>query len=137
MPHKYQEGCHGTTATYSYRTDGDIKVRNECIDDKTGKTRVSIGRAWVTDRDSYSKLKVQFFFNTFRIPYFAGDYWIIHLDDEGYTYSVVSEPKKKLLWILSKTERMPLKTFLNIIKFIEANGFDSSKLIIEENKFLE
>jgi apolipoprotein D and lipocalin family protein len=135
LPHKYQEGCHDTKATYSLRRDGDIRVQNECIDNKNGKARLAIGRAWVVNKETNAKLKVQFFLNTFRIPFFAGDYWVIDLDTDGYSYSVVSEPKKKLLWILSRTERMPLKTFLKIVKMIESLGYDSSKLIIDDNKF--
>ena len=33
FPHRFQEGCTGTTATYSLRDDNQIKVVNRCFKD--------------------------------------------------------------------------------------------------------
>lgn len=65
------------------------------------------------------KLNVSFF------PPFNGNYWIIMLSD---SYSVVSSPDKKLLWILSRAEKLPEETMKMIIDSLEKMNYDTSKL---------
>ena len=73
-PHRFQEGCVGSKATYTLRDDGKISVLNECYDKTfTGKIRSAKGKAWVVDKKTNAKLKVSFFWP------FSGDYWIIDL----------------------------------------------------------
>ena len=118
----FQQGCVASQAQYSLNSDGTIKVVNECRD-KTldGKLRRAEGKAWVVDSVSQAKLKVQFFWP------FRGDYWVIDLGKD-YEYSVVSEPKRRFLWILSRKPKMN-ETVLNEIKErLSHNEFDLSKL---------
>ena len=76
----------------------------------------------MVDKQSNAKLKVTFFWPLY------GDYWVIDLDPE-YRYAVVSEPRRKYLWILSRTPQMESSTFDQITTRLRAMGFDPSKLI--------
>ncbi|MBU1077800.1 MAG: lipocalin family protein [Spirochaetes bacterium] len=122
-PNRFQKDCVATTATYSIREDGDIKVLNQCrkvtVD---GELDTAEGKAWVVDKKTNAKLKVQFFWP------FRGDYWIIMLD-KNYKYSIVSDPDRKFLWILSRTPQMEQGTYNKIIKKLKSLGFDEKKLI--------
>lgn len=119
----FQQGCVASRATYTLNQDETIQVLNECRD-KTldGKLRVAKGVAWVVDPVSNAKLKVQFFWP------FKGDYWIIELGKD-YEYSVVSEPKRNFLWILSRTPHMDSKVYESIIANLTHLEFDVSRLI--------
>ena len=123
-PNSFQEGCVGSRATYALRDDGKVSVLNECYDGSlSGKLRSAKGKAWVVDKETNAKLKVSFFW------FFAGDYWIIELDDE-YTYVVVGHPKRKYLWILSRTKTMNDNTYEGIVKRLsDVHHYDISKLI--------
>ena len=114
----------GSRATYALRDDGKVSVLNECYDGSlSGKLRSAKGKAWVVDKETNAKLKVSFFW------FFAGDYWIIELDDE-YTYVVVGHPKRKYLWILSRTKTMNDNTYEGIVKRLsDVHHYDISKLI--------
>ena len=82
-PVVFEKNLVAVTATYSIRDDGKIKVTNagrkKTLD---GKEKIAVGKAWVIDKKTNAKLKVQFFWP------FSGDYWIIELGKD-YEYAVV------------------------------------------------
>jgi apolipoprotein D and lipocalin family protein len=84
----------------------------------------------VVDRQSNSKLRVNFlpaFFRWLGIGW--GNYWVIDLD-QNYQYSVVSEPTKEYLWILARQAKLPQDVLNRILGNLKALGFDLSKLKI-------
>jgi len=121
-PMYFQKGCTATTADYSLRDDGLIKVVNSCRKGSLdGKLKQSTGRAKVVDTVSNAKLKVSFF------GPFWGDYWIIDLDPE-YQWVVVGVPNRKYLWILSRTPQMDEALFGEIVARLPGRGYDPGRL---------
>ncbi len=120
LPAKFQDGCSETTATYSLNDDRTISVRNECK--RNGKLKTAKGKAKVVDQATGAKLKVSFFWP------FYGDYWIVKLGS-NYEYSVVGNPDRKYLWILSRTPQMDEKLFSELTEFAKSKGFDTMRLI--------
>ena len=61
----------------------------------------------------------------------GGQYWVVRLGDgEDYTYSVVSSPDYKLLWILYRQPVMPNALFESIVEDLrKAGGFQVNKLV--------
>ncbi len=122
-PNRFQEGCVGSRATYTLRSDGKIGVLNECFEGSfTGKLRQVNGTAKVVDRKTNAKLKVTFFWP------FYGDYWIIDLGRD-YEYAVVGHPDRTYLWILSRTKQMDEELYREILGRLTAQGYDTAKLI--------
>jgi apolipoprotein D and lipocalin family protein len=124
IPMRFQKGCTGVTATYSLRTDGDIKVLNECRKDSlNGKYKSITGKAWVVDTTTNAKLKVQFFWP------FSGAYWLIELDSVNYQYAVVGHPNRGYLWILSRTPQMSEAIYNDLLdRLRNVHDYDVSKL---------
>lgn len=124
-PNSFQpKDCGLTVAEYSLDKKGKIIVENTCYQDKAGsiiKKRAN-AKAWTVD-GSNSKLKVSFFWP------FRGDYWIVKLG-ENYSYSVVSDPQQKYLWILARNPVMDRATYKDISSWLDKNGWRSSKLVI-------
>jgi apolipoprotein D and lipocalin family protein len=121
-PAWFQKNCTATTAEYSLREDGRIKVVNSCRKNSVdGKLKQSTGRAKVTDTASNAKLKVSFF------GPFWGDYWIIDLSPD-YQWVVVGEPKRKYLWILSRTPKLDEATLASILSRLPTMGYDAARL---------
>ncbi|MEI6093023.1 MAG: lipocalin family protein [bacterium] len=124
LPAWFERGCVGVTANYSIREDGYIKVLNSCKKNTLdGPTKEAIGKAWVVDKVTNAKLKVMFFWP------FAGDYWIIDLDDKDYKYAVVGDPGRNYLWVLSRTPKMDEVLLKDLLDKAQKNGFDVDKLI--------
>jgi len=122
FPQRFQKGCHCTTAEYTLSDKGYVIVENRCNKDSVnGKQSYIKGKAFVEEGSGNAKLKVEFFWP------FRGKYWIIDLADD-YSYSVVSHPNKKYLWILSRTSKMDETVYFEIISKLKAKGFDLSKL---------
>lgn len=121
-PNRFQRACESDTmAEYSLRNDGKVEVVNSCRQ-KDGKVKTARGKAKVVDKSSNARLKVTFFWP------FYGDYWIIALDPE-YRYAIVGEPKRRYLWILSRTPSMDDVTYRGAIEKIRAAGFEPDKLL--------
>jgi apolipoprotein D and lipocalin family protein len=120
IPQRFQKDCVGVTATYTLRDDGKIGVLNTCRK-KTldGELKTAKGKAWVVDKETNAKLKVQFFWP------FRGDYWIIELDPD-YQYAVVGHPDRKYLWILSRTPHMDEALYQDLMQRIANKGYDLS-----------
>jgi len=126
---KFQKGCTAVTAEYSLRSDGDIKVLNSCrLGTPDGKLKTGVARAWVVDKKTNAKLKVQFFLNRFRIPFLSGNYWILDLGSD-YEYALVGDSSRKYLWILSRTSKMDETLYDDLVRKAQDLHFDTTKLI--------
>ena len=122
-PNSFQEGCVGSRATYALSDDGKLSVLNECYDKSlNGKIRSAKGKAWVVDKETNAKLRVSFFWP------FAGDYWIIDLGN-NYEYAVIGHPKRKYLWILSRTREMEGDVYEAILSRLREKQYDTSRLM--------
>ena len=121
-PQSFQAGCTGTTATYTLRDDGDIKVVNRCRKGSlSGEEDSAEGRARVVDTTTNAKLEVTFFWP------FWGDYWIIDLG-EDYEYAVVGHPGRDYLWILSRAPTMDDGVYQGILQRLQAKGYPLDRL---------
>jgi apolipoprotein D and lipocalin family protein len=121
-PKSFQKNCYGTTAEYMMTNHDYITVINRCKEGSLqGKEKTVKGKATVVEGTNNAKLKVKFFF------LFSGNYWIIDLA-EDYSYAVVSEPKRKSLWILSRTPKIKSDDYSRILSRIKSKGFDLDKL---------
>ena len=127
-PNKFQKKCIGnTTANYTIKSDGKLEVVNECLQ-KDGTINNAKGEAKIVDKTTNAKLEVRFAPSVLSfIPGIWGDYWIVDLDD-NYQYSVVGDPKREYLWILSRTPELGDAIYQNILRRVEKLGFDPGKL---------
>jgi len=122
IPQSFQKDCVASMATYTQRDDGTIAVVNQCRK-KTldGKVKVAKGKAWVVDKKTNAKLKVQFFWP------FKGAYWIIELDSD-YQFAVVGHPNRNYLWILSRSPQMEESLYQDLLQRIGQKGYDISRI---------
>jgi apolipoprotein D and lipocalin family protein len=123
LPIYFEKKLKCVTATYTIRDDGKITVLNKgfYITDPQ-KSTSSQGVAWVPDKNSPAKLKVQFFWP------FSGDYWILYLEKD-YNYVLVGDPSYKYLWILARDKVMDETTYNMLLQKAIDNGFDVKPII--------
>lgn len=122
FPQRYERGCTATTATYTFRDDGEIDVVNRCNEGSPeGPEKKAKGRARVVDHATNAKLEVSFFWP------FWGDYWIVDLGSD-YDYAAVGGPSRDDLWILSRTPTMEPELYDAIVRRLHAQGFDTDRL---------
>jgi apolipoprotein D and lipocalin family protein len=96
----FEKNCACVTAEYDLRDDGDIDVKNTCVNSKNGKTKVAHGRArFATENETVGDLKVSFFLKF--LPFTYANYRIVELSADG-SVSVVSNKRGTTLWVLSR-----------------------------------
>lgn len=99
LPNWFERDCHGVTAEYARKPNGDIQVINTCRKGSPGGPVDRIeGRAQVVDTATNAKLRVAFFWE------FWAPYWVLDLDP-NYQWAIVGEPSGRYFWILT---RMPV-----------------------------
>jgi apolipoprotein D and lipocalin family protein len=123
LPNSFERKLKCITANYTLRDDGKITVLNKghYITDPS-KVNSAKGIAWVPDKNTPAKLKVQFFWP------FSGNYWILYLEKD-YKYVLVGDPSYKYLWILSREKRMDEETYMMMLNKAVENGFDIRSII--------
>ena len=127
LPNFFEKKLKCITATYTLRDDGKITVLNKGHNISSPyKPSSSEGVAWVPDKNSPAKLKVQFFWP------FSGDYWIMYLDPD-YKFVLVGDPGRKYLWILCRENRMEESTYEMLIRKAIDNSYDVTGIIRVEH----
>jgi apolipoprotein D and lipocalin family protein len=123
LPNWFQRDCASdTSALYTLRPDGNIKVVNECRK-AAGHMKSATGKARIADKKGpNTKLKVTFFWP------FSGNYWIIDLDP-GYQWVVVGEPGRDYLWILSRQPHLDQDLYESIVERAKQQGYEVEQLI--------
>ncbi|MEI7608345.1 MAG: lipocalin family protein [Rhodospirillaceae bacterium] len=127
-PNWFQKKCvSDTSADYSLQPDGTVRVVNRCKM-ADGTWAEAIGQAVQTGGPDSPKLQVRFapWWLSF-LPMVWGDYWVVDLDPD-YRLVAVSEPSRQFLWVLSRTPTIDAAAYRDILKRLEAKGFDLTKL---------
>lgn len=121
--HAFERGLVRTTAEYTLREDGKIKVLNSgYLNGLNGSYQESVGKAKPNKNGEPGQLRVSFF------GPFYGDYYILDLAPD-YSYSVVGSSSPKYLWILSRTPQLSAEVQSKILRNLQKRGYDTTKLI--------
>jgi len=123
---KYEEDLNNTTAEYSLKEDGTIKVDNKGYNTKKQEWEQAIGKAKFVGSDSVARLKVSFFG-----PFYSG-YNVIAIDPD-YTYALVAGESLDYLWILSRETTIPEDVKQDYLKVAQAIGYDTDRLLWVEH----
>ena len=122
-PNWFERGClGGAVAKYTRERDGSIKVVNRCRR-KDGSWKTITGRATVVPGSGNARLKVRFF------GPFAGDYWIVGLDEKNYSWSLVGHPSRRFLWILSRRPRITEGLYNEIVANAVRQGYSAERIV--------
>ncbi len=129
LPVSFQKKCVGeVTAAYTLRSDGLVGVRNACRV-AGGGMEAAEGRARRVPGEP-GRLEVSFVPSWLSwLPLVWADYWVIALDPD-YQWAVVGDPKRKYLWILSRSPSMDGALFEQLKRRAEAMGYDLGPLIV-------
>lgn len=117
---RFERGCVGATANYALNNDY-VAVTNSCYDAQGTMSAQAQGKAYAVENSQNAKLRVTFFWP------FYGDYWVLMLAND-YRYSVVGDPSRKYLWILSRTPSLSDSDRQYIISQLPTFGYTSDKL---------
>lgn len=122
-PAWFQRKCaKNTIAEYTLASNGSVRVENRCTT-ADGRIISARGRARVADTRTCAKFKVQF---SIFMP--GADYWIVDLDPD-YRWAVVGEPKRRFLWILSRTPGLDAATFDGICERLREQHYAPEDLV--------
>jgi apolipoprotein D and lipocalin family protein len=132
FPNRFQRQCvNDTTATYSERGDGTLRVVNRCrqadgtLDEAVGVARPA--RPIVADGLRPAQLTVSFLPAWLQwLPVGRGDYWVIQHAEDG-RYAVVSEPSRQYLWVLSRAPKLSAQDESAIRSRLLVQGFDLTR----------
>ena len=131
-PNWFQKRCiANTSATYAVQPNGMLQVLNRC-QKEDGSITDALGEAKQVGDTNSPKLKVRFApaWLSF-LPFVWGNYWVIDLDPQ-YQLAAVSEPSRKYLWILSRTQTVEPKVYEALMQRLKQQGFNLDAIEISK-----
>lgn len=117
LPRSTQDGCSGTTATYTPAENGRLAVLHQCTL-PGGQQLKSQATLYVIDQTTNAKLGID-------LGGFIGDYWIID-EAPDYHYIVVGHPSRQYMWILARDRHMSQEDLDSVLANAKNKGFDTS-----------
>ncbi|WP_428416122.1 lipocalin family protein [Methylibium sp.] len=132
-PNRFQRQCvSDTRATYRLLEQGEVEVANQC---RNAEGRIESIRgvaqavgSTVEGQLMPAQLRVSFLPALIRwLPIGWGNYWVLALGPDG-RYSLVSEPTREYLWVLSRTPQLTDDDDRSVRATLQAQGFDLARL---------
>lgn len=123
---KYEKNLNNTTAEYSIKDDGTIKVVNRGYNVKKKEWEEATGKAKFVENDKTAMLRVSFFG-----PFYSG-YNVIAIDPD-YKYALVAGESLKYLWILSREQTIPNDIKVNYLEIADKIGYNTADLLWVEH----
>jgi apolipoprotein D and lipocalin family protein len=118
----YGRRCVDVTATYARRRGGTVDVLNVARNANAGMRTTSV-HGWARAVDATgAKLVVTFF------RLFNGDYWVLGLDPD-YRWALVGTPRRRRLWLLSRTPRLDAADYDRALAIAAAQGYDPARIV--------
>lgn len=126
FPVFFEEGCVGVTAEYTLKPDGTVRVVNSCREGSLdAPARAAEATAETVDA-SNSKLKVDF---VPYIPFTAGDYWILDIDD-AYETVVIGNPGGTAGWVLARQPQISAERLEAGKAVLRRAGYDTALMTL-------
>lgn len=128
-PMYFQNKCNrDVTATYTLNENGNVSIDNRCFS-QDGQLQQSIGEAFVQNAPFNTKLKVSFLPEAIRwLSVARGDYWILKIDDD-YQTVLVGEPRRKYMWVLSRSAQPDPVVINEYLEYAKSVGYDLTDII--------
>lgn len=123
LDHRFERGMERTSATYSLRDDGGVRVLNRGHLPAKNRWKEAEGKAFFVGGSDTGFLKVSFF------GPFYGSYVVFDLDRESYGHAFVAGPDRSYLWFLSRTPTVSDSLRTHFVTKAHALGFDTTKLV--------
>ena len=135
-PMYFENKCsRDITATYTLNENGNVSVTNRCLS-KDGQLQQSIGEAFVQNAPFNTKLKVSFLPEAIRwLSVARGDYWILKIDDD-YQTVLVGEPRRKYMWVLSRSAQPDQAVVNEYLEYAKSVGYNLTDLIHTKQTFV-
>jgi len=121
-PMAFENDLVGVTADYTRVDERYIQVVNTGrVKTLDGEVKMAGGRSWVPDASAPGKWVVEY-----APPRFVS-YWVIAVDSE-YRWAIVGEPRRRYLWILSRTPAISTATEAMIHNRLTELGYGVERL---------
>jgi apolipoprotein D and lipocalin family protein len=122
IPTFIEKDAHNATEFYRLDDDGTIattfRFNKGSLD---GPVKEYQPRGFIRDNQSNAVWDMQFFWP------FKAEYRIIYLSDD-YSTTVIGRTKRDYVWIMARAPSLPDEEYANILKFLQEQGYDVSKV---------
>lgn len=123
IPTFLEKNVYNAVETYQLNDDGTIATnftfRKGGFD---GKEKEYNPKGFIRDDESNALWGMRFIWPI------KADYRIIYLD-ESYSTTVIGRQKRDFVWIMSRKPTISDAEYDQLVSFVEANGYDVSKLV--------
>ena len=127
LDHSFERGLTNVTATYTLRDDGSVGVINKGFDRNHCRWKEANGHAVFQGNRDTASLSV-----TFLWP-FAGGYHVLAVNQQDYSWAMISGPSRSYLWILSRHPELSTDIKNRLVSQARGLGFPVDDLIVVDH----
>lgn len=121
IPTSFDKNWNYVTESYTVNKKGKIDIFTTYIKPKDAKEKSFKSKGFPDEKTNNVMWKVQFVWP------FKADYLIEDLAGD-YSYTIVGHPKKKILYIMNRTGKMPDEQYKSLVELCKQKGYDISQL---------
>jgi apolipoprotein D and lipocalin family protein len=121
IPTLFDKSWNYTTESYALNEKGNYDIYTTYRKSTAGKIHSVRSKGFINKDSGNAKWKVQFVWPI------KADYWILELADD-YSYTVVGNPKKSFLYIMSRTPTLSETLYEHLVEVCRNKGYDIAKL---------
>lgn len=121
IPTKFDKNWNFVTETYILKDNGNIAIETSYIKKRKTKQHTAYSKGFPVSGTNNIEWKIQFVWP------FRADYLVEELA-EDYSYVVVGHPKKKFLYIMSRTNTLDEELYKGIATRCKTRGYNVAKI---------
>jgi len=123
IPRDYDRTCFDTTADYTLVNPGKLELRHRCrLGSPSGALSEFAAPASVDDPKVPAKL-------TLDLGLYRGSYWVLEVGKD-YEYALIGHPSLTMLWVLSRTPKLPDDVYAALRAKASHEGYDADALVL-------
>ena len=122
VPNFIENDAINPIESYTFNSDGYIDTQFSFYTNNEKKKKKYNAKGFIRNKETNAEWGMQFFWPI------RFSYLIVDLSTD-YSFTVISVPSKKYIWIMSRTMILDDGVYIQIIEKLKNNGYDISKIV--------
>lgn len=122
IPSFFEKDTYNSVESYELNDDGTVATtftyRHKGFD---GEKKTHTPKGFILDKKTNARWGMQFIWPI------KADYRVIYLD-EGYSQTIIGRQRRDYVWIMSRQPDISEQDYEKLVKVIEQQGYDTSKV---------
>lgn len=128
-----QKNCEHSRFIYSNLEGDTFKSTMQCLRND-GTLKSAFAKAYINPNKT-SEISLQYYLKWLDLSILQNKLWVVKYN-KNFEYLIISTPQKKALWVLAKSKTIEPNLLVQVLKWLQGNGFDLRDLVIDNTNIV-